>query len=101
MSWKICLPPNKHGVDGSRQICVLIPQLIAPAPITPNPPDPPFIDVPQFDQEQVRQLQSLVTIDQLAERLPPDMSQDFRRAVTSHMASLQQRLGPGIEVKRH
>ncbi len=103
MSWTICIPVPKDSttIDGSRRICFIIPQLV-PVHLwrRPNPPDPPFLTHPEFDQEKARHLQTLATIDQIAEELPAELSRDIQRSIAAHMQSLGQKLGVGIELSR-
>ncbi len=104
MPWTICIPVPKDltTIDGSRRICFIIPQLVPPyLGRVPNPPDPPFVTHPNFDQEKARHLQALATIDQVAEELPAELSRDIQRSVAAHMQSLGQKLGVGIELSRH
>src|SRR5215203_663390 len=100
MSWKFCLPVPKGNVtvDGRRQVCFFIPDLIPPRF---GPPDPPFITHPELNPEQVRHLQALATIDGIAESLPHDFSRDIQRSVASYMRSMAEGLGAGIELSRH
>lgn len=104
MPWTICLPVPKDEttIDGSRRICFFVPVLVWPPYLGPPLPDPPpFVTLPDFDQEKIRHLQILATIDRVAEELPGELSHDIQRSVAAHMQSLGQNLGPGIELSRH
>ena len=100
MSWTICIPVPKGNVtvDGSRRICFVVPQHIPPRF---SPPDPPFMTHPELNPEQVRHMQSLATIDHIAETLPKDVSREIQLSVASHMHSIGHGLGAGIEISRH
>jgi hypothetical protein len=101
--WTICVTPHKDkdsiSVEhGRRQICWLVPQYIPER--MPGPPDPPFVTHPDLDAEKAKHLQVLATIDQFAEQLPADLSRDIQRSVATHMQSMSQKFGPGIELHR-
>ena len=101
MSWTICIPVPKDAttIDGKRRICFIIPQLV-PVHLWKEP-DPPFVTHPDFDKERARHLQTLATIDQIAEKLPAELSRDIQLSVATHMRSLGEKLGVGIELSRH
>ncbi len=104
MAWIICWQVReKKGevvVDLNRQICHMIPVVI---------PDPPHfrIPIPQWlipddvRPEDLRQLQTLAAIDQLAADLPGHLSADIHRSVAANMRLLGEKLGEGIELSRH
>jgi hypothetical protein len=56
---------------------------------------------PEIDEREVRNLQGLATIDQLAEELPDHLSHEIRRAVAAHMQSFDKKFGAGIELSQH
>jgi hypothetical protein len=100
MSWTICVsvPKGNVTIDGSRRICWVVPQHVPPRF---SPPDPPFMTHPELNPEQVRHMQSLATIDQIAESLPKDFAREIQRSVAAHMRSIGQGLGAGVELSRH
>lgn len=102
MPWTICLPghkdPEKFYPPG---ICFTVPDLVWPLYLGPPIPDPPFVTLPGFDQEKIRHLQILATIDGVAEELPGELSRDIQRTVAAHMQSLGHNLGAGIKLSRH
>ncbi|SRR6266496_94946 len=103
MFWTICVPVPKDSVtiDGNRLICFVVP-IPDVLRYIPNHPDPPeFLTHPDFDQEKVRYLQALATIDHFAEKLPAELSRDIQHSVAAHMRSLGEKLGAGVKLSRH
>ena len=104
MVWIICWPVReKKGevvADLNRQICHVIPAVI-PNPPHFSPPIPQWLIPDDVRPEDLRQLQTLATIDQLAADLPGHLSADIHRPIAVHMRLLGEKLGGGIELSRH
>ena len=101
MSWTICFPVAKDRVtvDGNRWICITIPIYYIPRLIV-KPDPPPFFNHPDFDKEKVLQMETLATIDELAGKLPAELSRDIQHSVAAHMKSFAEKLGGSAEVSR-
>jgi hypothetical protein len=101
MPWIICFrvhePKGEVIPDLNRQVCFILP--IATLPKFPQVP--PVFTHPEIDEREVRNLQGLATIDQLAEELPDHLSHEIRRAVAAHMQSFDKKFGAGIELSQH
>jgi hypothetical protein len=100
MPYTICFPVPHDRItrDGHRVACICIPFVVPPHLWTP--PDPGFLVHPDLDSDQVRHLQFLATIDQVAEKLPADLSREIQASVAAHMQTLGKRLGHGITLSK-
>ena len=92
--WRLCFK------IGNRKFCICIPLVIPEWRFRVPEPDP-FLFHPEFDQESVKHLQVLVTIDRLAAELPAEFSREIQRSVEGNLRTLTQKLGEGVELSQH
>jgi hypothetical protein len=90
--YKLChrIPDDSTVADTSGSIgrhfnCVWILNFVPVGPIGIGPDPGPVFTHPALDPEDVRNMQTLAAIDNLAEGLPTDLSVQIHEAVAAHM----------------
>jgi hypothetical protein len=100
MPWIICFPVHEPKgeiiPDLNRRVCFILPIPTLPKLVQL----PPVFTHPEVDERDVRNLQGLATIDQLAEELPDHLSHDIKLAVAAHMQSFGKKFGAGAELSQ-
>jgi hypothetical protein len=89
------------GIGNRHWFCFWFPVFV---PINPYGviPDPgPVFSHPELSPEDVRNMNALAMIDNLAEGLTGNLSQQIQESVAAHMQHFKRKLGKGFDLSRH